>query len=483
MAQRSAGRPRVAQSQAYPFPAGEWVRDALLAGDPGDPCIWMGGPVTRGELAALVDARQRMLEAGGLRPGGTAALNLPPSLEYVATLLAAWRTGAQVSLLDHRLVRHEVSNALERLAPQVVVTADSVTAAPMAGYARAVAHVEARAGGRPAATPHVLIQLSSGSTGPSKIIARTAADLLAELGRYARLDEYPRRGERIVALASMVHVLGLVGGLLHSLHAGARLVFPERLTADGIRAAVTAGTEPTMVLGVPFHAELLTTGGGPLPQLRRMVVAGELMRPRQPGEFAAIYGVPLGSMYGMTELGVIATDLSGRDAPAVTPAPGMSLRVADGELLVKMPASPYIGLIDDTRWADGWLRTRDAATIDEETGLVTILGRLDSQISVGGLKVDLTEVERTLCALPVVDSAVVVYDGVIEAYLVLRRGSPASDASAGDVEAALAQRLAPYKRPRRLHVLDSMPRTATGKISRNHAVLRAAATAQPAVEP
>jgi 3-hydroxy-4-methylanthranilate adenylyltransferase len=457
---------------------GEWVSGALLDGDPGDPCLWMGGPVSRGQLASLVDARQALLKSAGLRSGGTAAIRLPPSLEYVAVLLAAWRTGAQVSLLDHRLVRREVDNALDRLAPQVVVTADSVATAPMMGYAQVVAQAQTRPGGRPADTPHVLIQLSSGSTGPSKVIARTAADLLAELGRYAQLEEYPRRGERIVVLASMVHVLGLVGGLLHGLHARAELVFPDRLTATSIRAAVAAGTEPTTVLGVPFHAELLTTGGGPLPPLKRMVVAGELVRPWLPARFTATYGVPLGTMYGMTELGVIATDLSGRNAPAVAPAPGMSLRVADGELLAAMPASPYIGLVDETRWADGWLHTRDAASIDQATGLVTILGRLDSQISVGGLKVDLTEVEQALCALPEVDSAVVAYDGTIEAYLVLREGGQISG-----VEASLAEQLAPFKRPRRLRVLSAMPRTVTGKVSRDRAVLRAAAEAQPAGTP
>lgn len=465
------------EARPRPFPSGEWVQDELLAGDPAQPCLLMGRSlVTRGELLRLVDKQQHLLEQSGLRLGGTVALHLPPSIEYIATLLGAWRVGAQVSLLDHRLVRREVDNALERLAPQVVVTARSVTAAPMAGYARAVAQVTERADGRPAATPHVLIQLSSGSTGPSKMIARTAADLTGELGRYALLDEYPKRGTRIVLLASIVHVLGLVGGLLHSLHAGVLLAFPERLTADGIRAAVAVGTEPTMILGVPFHAELLTSGGSPLPQLTRMVVAGELARPWLPGAFAARYGVPLGTMYGMTELGVIATDLDGRNHPAVAPAPGMSLRVADGELLVQMPASPYIGLVDDTRWVDGWLRTRDAATIDQATGLVTILGRLDSQISVGGLKVDLTEVEQTLCALPQVDSGVVTYGSVIEAYLVLGEG-----ASLSEVESALADQLAPYKRPRDLHVLDSLPRTATGKISRDRAVLRAAAGAPPAV--
>lgn len=479
MGLRFASRPGGEDARAHSFPSGEWVRDILLAGDPGEPCLSMGGDsVSRGELTGLVDKQQRLLEQAGLRPGGTVALRLPPSVAYIATLLGAWRAGAQVSLLDHRLVSREVDNALDRLAPQVVVTASSVTAAPMAGYAQAVAEATGRAGGRPAATQHVLIQLSSGSTGPSKIIARTAADLVSELDRYEQMDEYPKRGERIVLLASMVHVLGLVGGLLHGLHAGVRLAFCERLTADGIRDAVAAGAEPTMVLGVPFHAELLAAGGGPLTSLSRMVVAGELVRPWLPGAFAARYGVPLGTMYGMTELGVIATDLDGRHHPAVAPAPGMSLRVVGGELQVKMPASPYIGLVDDTRWVDGWLRTRDAAAIDEATGLVTILGRLDSQIAVGGLKVDLTEVEQTLCALPQVDSGVVTYGSVIEAYLVLRAG-----ASVSDVESALSEQLAPYKRPRDLHALEAMPRTATGKISRDRSVLRAAAGASPAVRP
>ncbi len=438
----------------------------------------MGGQVTRGELIHLVDCQQRALESSGLRPGGTAAIQLPPSLGYIATLLAGWRIGAQLSLLDHRLVRTEVDRAIERLAPQVVVTAQRVTSAPMAGYARVAAEATPRPGGRPAATPHVLIQLSSGSTGPSKVIARTAADLIAELGRYEKLEEYPGEGTRIVLLSSIVHVLGLVGGLLHSLHSGAELVFPDRLTADGIRAAVGAAAEPAMLLGVPFHAEMLTTGGAPLPQLTRMVVAGELIRPWVRGAFTARYGVPLGTMYGMTELGVIATDLSGRHAPAVAPAPGMYLRVADGELLVQMAASPYLGLTDGNRWADGWLHTKDAARIDPATGLVTILGRLDSQVSIGGLKVDLTEVEQTLCALPQVDSAVVTFDKEIEAYLVLREGSATSD-----IESGLAEQLAAYKRPRHLFVLPALPRTTTGKISRSRAALQAAARASSSVAP
>jgi acyl-coenzyme A synthetase/AMP-(fatty) acid ligase len=454
---------------------GEWVHGALLDGDPADVCIQIGRPVSRQELCDLVEQHRKQLESAGLAAAGTVTLRLPPSLAYVASLLAAWQIGAQVSLLDHRLAPAEVQRALDRLAPQVVVEAGQVTTAPMSSYADAVAVAQPRAGGLAAQTGHSLIQLSSGSTGPSKVIARTAADLVGELERYDQLGEYPARGERIVLLASIVHVLGLVGGLLYSLHAGVRLVYPDRLTAEGIRAAVAAADEPAMVLGVPFHAELMASAPKQVPQLARMVVAGELLRPQVRDAFTSGYQIPLGTMYGMTELGVIATDLSGHHAPGVAPAPGMTLRVADGELQVKMAASPYVGLVDPTRWADGWLHTRDAAVIDETTGLVTILGRLDSQVAIGGLKVDLTEVEQTLCELPQVEVAVVSYDHAIEAYLVLREGFAVADAVAD-----MTNQLAAYKRPRRLHELSEMPRTATGKVVRDRAVLQAAAGADPA---
>ncbi|HEX5405119.1 MAG TPA: class I adenylate-forming enzyme family protein [Pseudonocardiaceae bacterium] len=461
-------------------PSHDWVGEVLLRGDDDEICLWFDRPVSRAALRAMVADHERDFTAAGLLPGGTIALRLPPSLTYVAMLLAAWRLGAQVSLLDHRLTQHEVDRALDRIAAQYVVTATEVHSNRLRGYADVLATALTPRDGRPARSDHALIQFSSGSTGASKVIGRTAADLISELDRYAQLPEFPRRGQRIVVLASMVHVLGLVGGLLHGLHAGVQLVFCERLTADGILAAVAAGPEPTTVLGVPFHAELLTSvvDKPDVPQLVRMIVAGELVRPGVPGRFTSRFGVPLGTMYGMTEIGVIATDLSGVLWPSVQPAPGIQVAVEGGELRLGMAASPYLGLSDPTRFADGWLRTRDAASIDPTTGLVTILGRLDSQISVGGLKVDLTEVEQTLAALPAVTEVVVVYDGDIEAYLAF-----SDDSAVDDIQPVITSELAAFKRPRRLHVLDRLPRTATGKLVRNPAALREAADGRSAPTP
>jgi acyl-coenzyme A synthetase/AMP-(fatty) acid ligase len=269
-----------------------------------------------------------------------------------------------------------------------------------------------------------------------------------------------------------VHVLGLVGGLLYCLHAGVELVLPDRLTGDAVLDAVRAGPAPTTILGVPFHIELLATVERPpaLPNLKRMTTGGELVRAEVARRFVDRYEAILGNMYGMSEVGVIATDLYGRTRPAVAPAPGLTVRAEDGELLVGMARSPYVGLEDPTRWTDGWLHTRDAGTVDPDTGLVRILGRLDSQVSVGGLKVDLTEVEHTLAALPGVRAAVVTYNNGIEAFAVV----PDRTAEAG-IREALAERLAAYKRPRTLHVVDELPRTATGKLVRDQRALRALA--------
>jgi acyl-coenzyme A synthetase/AMP-(fatty) acid ligase len=455
---------------ADPIAAG-WIDEVLLAG-PGDGvCICLDDAIDRATLRALVGRLSEELAAAGLVAGGSIALRLPPSSCYVAALLASWRIGAQVILLDHRLTRHEVDRALERLAPQFIVEPDRPLSGPLRGFFDVKARVSAYPG-RPADTPHVLIQLSSGSTGPSKIIARTATSLRSEIDRYTRIEGFPRAGERIVVLASMVHVLGMVGGLLYGLHAHVPVTIPERFTVAGILHALGADDRPTTLIGVPAQAELLAgiRERPELPQLVQMITGGELVGHALWERFTAAYGVPLGTMYGMTEVGVIATDIGGEHRPSLRPAPGMKVSLENGELLVAAEESPYLGLTDPTRWRDGWLHTKDAGTLDPKTGHLSVLGRLDSQVSVGGLKVDLTEVERVLNAVPGVENAVVIFDNGIKAYIAL---SPSVDLPA--VHRVVETRLAPYKRPRVMHALSAMPRTTTGKLLRDPAALRAAA--------
>ncbi|WP_344461144.1 class I adenylate-forming enzyme family protein [Kitasatospora kazusensis] len=447
--------------------------ELLLAGGGDEPCLTLDESLDRAGLRELVGKQQGELAAAGVTGGSTVALRLPPSLAGISVLLATWRLGAQALLLDVRLAPAEVARALDRLAPQFLVEALEPVHGSLKGFHRVTPVVTARQG-RPAVSDHVLLQLSSGSTGPSKVIGRTARSLAEEIERYTLIPGLPGPGERVVVLASTVHVLGLVGGVLHSLHRHAEIVIPARTTVDGILTAIAADPRPTTVIGAPVQAQILASVRQPpaLPHFRGMITGGDAVPDQLWTDFTTAYPATLGTMYGMTETGVIATDILGAHRPHLAPAPGLGVRIQDGQILVATDESPYVGLTDPARWADGLLRTKDAGELDPGSGLLTVQGRLDSQVSVGGLKVDLLEVERTIAGLPGVQDAVVVFDEVIKAYLVL----DGPDAAAG-LDAALADALAPYKRPRLLRPLTALPRTATGKPVRDPRALHSAAAA------
>src|SRR5215470_19405923 len=127
------------ESSFFPTPAlpslmRDWVDAVLLKGAGDEVCLIFDQPIDRDTLRGLVDEQQQRLAEIGLIRGGTVALRLPPSLTYVAMLLAAWRIGAQVSLVDHRLTQHEVDRALDRVAAQLVVEPTEVTGSRLRSY-------------------------------------------------------------------------------------------------------------------------------------------------------------------------------------------------------------------------------------------------------------------------------------------------------------------------------------------------------------
>src|SRR4051812_30631854 len=162
--------------QPWALAAGGWVEEILLAGPDSAVCFRVPDPIDRAQLRRLVADRRERLVAAGLRPGGAAALRLPPSIAYVANLLAVWQLGAQAVLLDYPPTDPEGGQPRQRLLPQVIVSPRRV-----AGGLRVFFDVEdsvSSHGQEPAPSEHAVVQLSSGSTGPSKVIGRTAADLV-----------------------------------------------------------------------------------------------------------------------------------------------------------------------------------------------------------------------------------------------------------------------------------------------------------------
>jgi acyl-coenzyme A synthetase/AMP-(fatty) acid ligase len=375
-------------------------------------------------------------------------------------------------VLDHRLVAPEVEHLLRICRPRVHIRSTHPVQALKPFQDEREIVVSVREDGLPAQSEHVLYHFSSGSTGQPKIIGRTADSLLAEVERFSRIEHMPGRGDRVLLLSSLHHSFGLIAGFLHATHVGAHLIFPRKLSSRDL-LAVAAEQRVEAIFGVPAHFDLLSRIDDPpaLPCLRLAVSTGEALPGEVFARFEQRYGVRIGQAYGMTEIGIIATDLVGVCPPPSVgrPAPGLETEVRDGELYVRLDSSPYLHAPESQQWSGGWLRTFDLAELDPATSRLAIKGRSDSMVVIGGLNVDLTEVEAVLRTHDRVAEAVVVFGDVIEAHVATIGGLDESELASW-----CQQRLSGHKIPRRFHFVPDLPRTVNGKLVRNSARLHAA---------
>jgi len=193
------------------------------------------------------------------------------------------------------------------------------------------------------------------------------------------------------------------------------------------------------------------------------------------------FGVAILNGYGQTELGgeVVgwtAADWkefgAGKLGAVGRPHAGIEVRVRDDELQVRSRSTPPAGDVGDRLTADGWLRTGDLARIDDD-GFVWIDGRVSAMVNRGGLKVFPDEVEEHLRAYPGVADAAVA--GVPDerlgevpwAFLVLE---PNADVDADALRGWCRARMAAYKVPAGVTVIDALPRNEIGKLLRQELV-------------
>ncbi|AVH60768.1 MULTISPECIES: class I adenylate-forming enzyme family protein [Streptomyces] len=457
--------------------ANTWWGSHLLSRGADDE-LWAisSAPVTRGQLRTAVTDLGEHFRKQGITEGSSVLLRMKPSFTYLQVLLALWSRGAQVVLVDFRLKPAEYEPLVDLVRPQYLVVATGADG-PVVGFRQESGFsVQRLPSGRPAADGIRLVQFSSGSTGRPKVIGRPADSVLAELDRHSALPGIPGRGERVVLLNSVMHNMGLVSGVLHALAAGATLIVPPTLRpAEVVR--LMARAEASAVYGTPVHYDLLARIGGrpELPALRLAVSGGERVPQDTYERFRAHFGLPISPVYGVTEIGLIAGDLSGTSVPPQLgpPVPGAEVKVLGEELFVRMEHSPYLYSEHTDRFADGWLRTYDRVHQDPATGVLSMLGRADSLVVVGGLKVDLTEVETVLLGHPRVTEAVVTHEEVIEAFVGADQAL-----TADELVAWCRERLSPVKNPKRFFVTRQLPRNSMGKLVRDRALMHGRITSE-----
>ena len=475
--------------------------------------VWEGGALTFDELDRRAGAFAAILEAKGVQPGDRIALAIGNHWAFAVALLAGWKLDVTVAPLDTLLKADERAEILADLAPALLVDETAVGGLGPGGrggpgrlrhpLARTqLFELRAGRGGptppsgsppaaRPEPVPAALILYTSGSTGRPKgaVLSHRALELAIE--SWARPVMALTSADIVLAALPLAHSFGLNGALLAPLLVGGTVALVERFAPETVVEAIRRH-RVTVFPGVATMFRRLLDADLAAADLSsvRLGVSGAAPCPWDLAqEWRARTGIRIVRGYGMTELfrpisyqamdPIESPDAIGR------PVPGVEIRIVDdtgrhlpngavGELLIKSPSAmeSYVNAPEETRevLVDGWFRTGDFATVNAD-GLVTIVGRKRERILRGGYSVFPPEVEAVLLAHPAVAEAAVVgmphpeLGEDVAAFVTLR---PGLTATPDELVTHCRDRLAAFKYPRQLTVLDALPRSPTGKVLKSH---------------
>ncbi|MDP6439795.1 MAG: AMP-binding protein [Candidatus Brocadiia bacterium] len=476
-----------------------WLRDATQRQPDRVALVHAGVSVTYGELLRATRAMIGVLREWGIEPGDHVATQMAGTPEYVAALCAVDGAGAALLPLDPTLKAGEVDAYCQRAGVRlVVVEPDKPGEQSPGGVPRRAAPclVElARMQGLrpedegpwpPEAARYVLMLMSSGTTGRPKIVPRTRRELHGAL-RVENAAMPLREEDRLLGALPLFHGAGLFKALLGCLTQACTLYLQPFSPRGAVRTIEREGI--TVLKGAPLiYRSLAETEFSALPRLGtlRLATSGTAMQPRQVAQvLRRKFGVRLTIDYGSTEAATATAGLPLADDPGTgwvgRPLPGVTVEVwgADGERLpagqegqvvVKSPGAASCYLDDPEATAstfrEGFVLTGDIG-YRTPGGDLHLVGRQKEMISVAGKKVSPAEVEDVLRQHPQVSEALVMPereadgDEVVSAYV-----ECVGELTPGILRTFCAERLAPFKAPRRVKFVDRLPRSATGKVLR-----------------
>jgi acyl-CoA synthetase (AMP-forming)/AMP-acid ligase II len=466
--------------------------------------------VTYGALRQQVMAVAEGLAALGIKRGDRVGMALPNGLPTIVSFLAASVAGTAAPLnpgykedefrfyLDDTGARvlllppdgaEEARRAAGDSVPIVTVEMDAAGTASLKGIS------ERQPVDQPSVDDVALILHTSGSTGRPKRVPLNHANLSISARNVAA--SYALTADDVsLCVMPLFHVHGLVASTLATLATGGTVVVPGKFSPLAFwRIAREYGV--TWYSAVPTLHQLLLARVEPgaakpagADKLRFIRSCSASLPPQVMHDLETAFGAPVLEAYGMTEA---AHQMASNPLPpgprlpgSVGQGTGVRISIMDGEgrhlpagergeVCIQGPnvIRGYENNPDAnaTAFFDGWFRTGDQGMLDAN-GYLTLVGRLKELINRGGEKISPREIDEVLLSHPAIAEAVCfgvphqTWGEEVEAVVVLRPVDGGPKTTEPELLAYCKERLADYKRPKQIHIADTIPRTATGKIQR-----------------
>jgi malonyl-CoA/methylmalonyl-CoA synthetase len=431
------------------------------------------------------------------------AFLIPPGFHYVATQWGIWRAGGIAVPLCVSHPRPELEYVIADSGAEIVVAHPNFSAS-----LRSIAETRnlrfvltTQALSHPPVTlppidasRRAMIIYTSGTTSKPKGVVTTHQIIQAQVTTLVSAWEWTAN-DHILHVLPLHHVHGIINALTCALWAGATCEILPKFDAEEVWRRFAAGSV-TLFMAVPtIYFKLIEAWEAASParqkimsaacgRLRLMVSGSAALPVHVLKRWKEISGHVLLERYGMTEVGMaLSNPLRGQRLPGSVgaPLPAVEVRLVDengnevapgtpGEIWVKGPGVflEYWGKPEATQRAfrDGWFCTGDVAVV--ENGAYRILGRRNIDIiKTGGYKVSALEIEEVLRTHPQIKDCAVVgltdneWGQRVGAALVLNHGS---GLTADSLRSWAKTRLAAYKIPTRILVMDELPRNAIGKV-------------------
>jgi malonyl-CoA/methylmalonyl-CoA synthetase len=452
-------------------PTAEYVRDV--------DGTWLDG-FDLLDRTARVAAR---LHEAGLRAGDRVLVSGEATADLVCAHVGALRLGLVVVPVNSAYARREIDELVAAAAPRAALLEGEELRSWMPPELVATGiDVDLPDGIVPeldgvSADDPALLPFTSGTTGAPKGVPLSHGNLLAS-AEAVRIAWRWEPTDTLLLCLPLFHVHGLGVGLHGGLLSGGRIILQRGFDPE---AVLDACDEATMLFGVPtMYARLAAASGlERLGKLRLCVSGSAPLAPELLERIRDATGQTILERYGMTETLMLTTnphDGERRPGTVGMPFPGVEVRLnaETSEIEVRGPNvfSGYLDRPEENAKAfttDGWFRTGDIGSFDDD-GYLSIVGRAKELIITGGYNVFPREIEDVCRVVPGVRDVAIAGTPSDEWGEVVTAFVEVDDTDVFSADALLAHaasQLAPYKRPRLVHVVDALPRNPMGKVQRD----------------